>query len=235
MNIEEVMDQLRELGSEQTKNIYRSHGAKEPLFGVKVGDLKKLAKHVKKDQHLALALYSTGNHDAMYLAGLSVNPKLMEKDILQEWVKGAYWYMLAEYTVAGVTAESKYAIELAEDWMQSEHEMIAVCGWSTYAHYISITPNEQVNIADIRKYLQDAQNQLHQERNRVRYAMNQFVICVGSFVESLHEEAITVASQIGKVHVDIGTTACKVPLAKTYIEKVRDKGNIGKKKKTSIC
>jgi hypothetical protein len=39
------------------------HGAPEPIFGVKFGDLKR----VKKDHQLALGLYSTGNSDAMYL------------------------------------------------------------------------------------------------------------------------------------------------------------------------
>ena len=37
----------------------------------------------------------------------------------------AYWYMVAEYTVAQVAAESDYALELAREWMKSEEEMIA--------------------------------------------------------------------------------------------------------------
>ncbi|MGM0851342.1 MAG: hypothetical protein ACQEWI_01810 [Bacillota bacterium] len=37
--------------------------------------MKKLVKHVKKDQGLALSLYESGNFDAMYLTGLSGNPK----------------------------------------------------------------------------------------------------------------------------------------------------------------
>ena len=61
MNIDEIMKKLEELGSEQTKLTYLRHGAKEPLFGVKVGDLKKLVKYVKKDQELALDLFNTGN------------------------------------------------------------------------------------------------------------------------------------------------------------------------------
>lgn len=45
----EVMEKLRELGSEQTKQTFIRHGAKEPIFDVKVGDLKMfLVKHVKK-------------------------------------------------------------------------------------------------------------------------------------------------------------------------------------------
>lgn len=42
MTLDEVMARLEELGSEQTKNTLIRHGAQEPFFGVKVGDLKKL-------------------------------------------------------------------------------------------------------------------------------------------------------------------------------------------------
>ncbi len=58
------------MGSEQTKKVFMRHGAREPFFGVKVGDMKKIVKRVKKNHELSLALYDTGNGDAMYLAGL---------------------------------------------------------------------------------------------------------------------------------------------------------------------
>ncbi|KAA9026969.1 DNA alkylation repair protein [Niallia endozanthoxylica] len=235
MTYEEMMQKLEELGSEQTKRTFSNHGAKEPYFGVKVGDLKKLVKFVKKDDELALQLYDSGNHDAMYLAGLSINPKLMSKDTLNNWAKKAYWYMLAEYTVAGVAAESEYALELAREWMKSEDEMIAVCGWSTYANYVSITPDENLDIAEIRSLLNQVKETVHEERNRVRYVMNSFVITVGVYVKELTDEAKQAAEWIGKVHVDVGNTACKVPLATEYIKKVEVKDRIGIKKKTCIC
>jgi 3-methyladenine DNA glycosylase AlkD len=235
MTLEEIMKQLEEMGSEQTKSTLFRHGAREPFFGVKVGDLKKLVKHVKKDQQLALDLYDTGNSDAMYLAGLSINPKLMTKEKLQEWVEKAYWYMVSEYTVAGVAAESAYARELAKEWIKSDNEMIACAGWSTYANYISIAPNEKLDWDEISKYLDYVEKNIHQERNRVRYNMNTFVIAVGAYIPALHEEAKGVAANIGKVHVDVGNTACKVPLATDYIQKIEERGKIGAKKKTCIC
>ncbi|MEH7178947.1 DNA alkylation repair protein [Neobacillus vireti] len=235
MYLNEIMSKLEELGSEQIKKIYQNHGVKEPFFGVKIGDLKKLVKYVKKDHELALALYNTGNHDAMYLAGLSVNPKLMTKETLQDWANKAYWYMPAEYTVAGVAAESDYALELAQEWMESENEMIAVCGWNTYTNYISITPDEKLDLEEIRERLQQVETTIHEERNRVRYAMNTFVIGAGAYVKELHEEALKVAENMGKVHVDVGNTACKVPLATQYIDKMIQKDKIGVKKKTAIC
>lgn len=53
----------------------------------------------------------------------------------------------------------------------------------------------------------------HEERNRVRYVMNGFVMSLDAYVTELNEEAKQVAEYIGKVHVDVGNTACKVPLA----------------------
>lgn len=235
MTVDEVMQKLEEMGTEQTKKTFLRHGAKEPFFGVRVGDMKKLVKEVKRDQELALALYETGNSDAMYLAGLTVDPKRMSKEVLQAWVSKAYWYMLAEYTVANVTAESAYALELAREWIQSEEEMIAACGWNTYANYLSITPDDKLHLDEIKDLLQLIQNTIHSERNRVRYTMNQFVIAVGAYVSALHHEAVDVAARIGAVRVDMGQTACKVPLATEYIKKIEERGKIGHKKKTCIC
>jgi len=235
MTLEEVMKQLEEMGTEQTKKTFLRHGAKEPFFGVRVGDLKKLVKYVKKDRDLALALYDTGNSDAMYLAGLSVQPKTMTKDLLKHWANKAYWYMLAEYTVAGVAAESDFALELAREWIRADQETIATCGWSTYANYLSITPDDQLDLEEILALLHQVRDTIHQERNRVRYTMNNFVISVGAYVVALHEEAVKVAERIGKVHVDVGETACKVPLATEYIDKIKARGTIGAKRKTCIC
>ena len=44
-----------------------------------------------------------------------------------------------------------------------------------------------------------------------------------------------VAGKIGKVHVEMGGTACKVPLATAYIDKVESKGRVGKKRKGARC
>jgi 3-methyladenine DNA glycosylase AlkD len=232
---EEVMRSLEEMGTEQTKKTYLRHGAQEPFFGVKIGDMKKLVKTVKKDQDLALSLYESGNHDAMYLAGLTVNPRTMTKERLQDWVRKAYWHGLAEYTVAGMAAESPYAHELAVEWIESPDEIIAACGWNVYANYVSMAPDEELDLEEIRGLLDRVRRTIHSERNRVRYVMNNFVIAVGAYYDALRVEAKDTAEEVGKVHVDVGNTACKVPMAYDYIRKIEESGRAGLKKKTCIC
>ena len=94
-------------GTAQTKKIFLRYGAREPLFGVKVGDLKIIVNKVKTNHPLALELYDTGNSDAMYLAGLLADPIIVTEEELQRWVEKAYWYMISEYTVAVLAADSK--------------------------------------------------------------------------------------------------------------------------------
>ena len=62
-----------------------------------------------------------------------------------------------------------------------------------------------------------------------------FVIAAGSFISSLTDNATAIAEQIGKVKVDMGGTTCKVPYAPDYIQKIKDKDRIGKKRKMARC
>lgn len=236
MTLQEVMTELETYGNEQTKKTLLKHGAQEPFFGVKVGDLKKIIKKTKKKNHeLSLELYNTGNSDAMYLAGLIADETKITKEQLQDWVKKAYWYYLSEFAVAFIAAESPYGLELAQEWIESDEENIASSGWATLASYISRTDDNDLDIAYYSKMLDRVKAEVHMERNRVRYTMNGFVIAVGAYITDLTNKAKDIGQDIGKVSVDMGGTACKVPEIKPYLEKMEKGGRIGKKRKVARC
>src|ERR1700753_376084 len=99
MTANEIVEELRILGAESIKKVLRNHGVQEPFFGVRIGDLKKIQKRIKKDYQLALDLYDTGNYDAMYLAGLIADDARMTRKDLNRWVKMAHGGSLASSTV----------------------------------------------------------------------------------------------------------------------------------------
>ncbi len=235
MTAEEIVNQLRPLGSASYKRILRNHGIQEPCFGVKIEELKKIQKRVKQDYQLALDLYATGIYDAMYLAGLIADDAKMTKKDLTRWVTGANCPMLAEYTVAWVAAESPHGRELALEWIDSKEERTAAAGWSTLSSLVGITDDADLDLAELKRLLGRVQKMVHQQPNRVRYCMNGFVIGVGCYVPALTEAALQAAAKIGPVTVGMDGTACKVPDAAEYIEKVRKRGAIGKKRKTAKC
>ena len=235
MTLQDILTQLEQFGNEQTKKTLMKHGAKEPFFGVKVADLKKILKKTKKNHELSLQLYATGNSDAMYLAGLMADEKQITKDQLNNWVEEAYWYYLSEYAVPWVAAETPFGFELGLEWIDSEKESIAAAGWSTLSNFASVNSDDKLDIEMYKQLLNRVENKIASAKNREKYTMNGFVIAIGSYISELTELSTKTAENIGLVSVDMNGTACKVPLATTYIQKIIDKERVGKKRKTARC
>ncbi|MEZ5032586.1 MAG: DNA alkylation repair protein [Saprospiraceae bacterium] len=235
MTVHEIMEELRAFGDPQTKSTLMRHGAREPFFGVKVQDLKKILKKTKKNHQLSLELYATGNSDAMYLAGLMADEQQITREQLNDWVDQAYWSYLSEYAVPWVAAETDFGFELGMEWIDSDRETVASAGWSTLASFAAVHGDDELDIPAYSRLLDKVKKEIHQAPNRVRYAMNGFVIAVGSYIEPLTGASLATAEAIGQVTVDMGGTACKVPLAGPYIQKIVDKGRIGVKRKTARC
>ena len=87
----------------------------------------------------------------------------------------------------------------------------------------------------LKKLLRRIEKEIHTAPDRVRLAMNNFLIAAGCFVTALTDDVLATAKRIGKVEVNMGDTACKVPDATAYIMKVKSKGYLGKKKKMARC
>lgn len=231
----EIIEELRANGTDQIKRIHANHGAVEPFFGVKIEFLKKIQKRIKKNHELALELYESGISDARYLAALIADDDKMTKRDLQRWVKGANWYMLSEYAVPWVAAESRFGWELGLEWIDSKKDLIAGAGWSTLSSMMAIKEDADLDIPAIKELLKRVETTIHDSPNRVRGAMNCFVIAAGCGVKSLKSLAIKTGEKIGKVSVDVGDTSCKTPYAPDYIRMVEEKGRVGKKRKTAKC
>lgn len=235
MKAAEVLRELRSLGDARTRATLQRHGAPADIYGVKVGDLKKVARRIKVDQALAEELYASGNGDAMYLAGIIADPASITPAVLRRWAKSSSWGMVGECTVAGVAADSPHGWKLGLEWIEARSPEVACIGWSTLTGVISITPDAELDLPAIEALLGRIELTIHDAPDRVRYVMNGFLIAVGCYVVPLSPRARAAAKAIGKVEVDMGDTACKVPSAPEYIDKVIKMGRLGKKRKGARC
>lgn len=235
MTAKQILAELKPLGSDSYKKVMLNHGLKEPFFGVKISNLKKIQKRIKKDYQLALDLYDTGNYDAMYLAGLIADDARMTKKDLEHWMATATHAPLASSTVPWVAAGSRHGCELALEWIDSKKPLTAEAGWATLRSLVSIKGDSDLDLPELKRLLERVRKSIHQAPNNVRYQMNSFVIAVGSHVEPLTDTALQTAEKIGSVSVDMGNTSCQVPFAPDYIRKAQKRGAIGKKRKSAKC
>jgi 3-methyladenine DNA glycosylase AlkD len=232
-----ILAELKKKGTEKGRVMYARHGI--PMgraFGTSFADLKIIAKTIKGQQALAYDLYATGNMEAMYLAGLVADGSKMTAKQLDMWAAGAADIrMIAESTVPWVAAENPRARDLAMKWIKSKKEHLASSGWNTYSGIAATRPDEVLDLVEIEQLLGTVVKEIGAAQNRVRYTMNGFVIAVGAYVQPLLKKAKSVAREIGDVSVEMGDTACKVPLASASIEKNEAAGRVGRKKATMKC
>ena len=234
--LDQVMTALERAGNPLRIQTYANHGAPpDRMFGVSVAEMKVIAKQIKGQQGLAYELYETGNGDAQYLAGMVANGSLMTKSLLDKWARQAIWQMVSEYTVPWVATESEHAHALALRWMKAKKESVATSGWNTYSGYVTVRPDDELDLDQIESILEQIEGGIDSAMNRVKYTMNGFVIAVGSYVKPLSKRAKATARKLGKVEVEMGRTSCKVPLATEVITKIQEAGRTGKKRKTIKC
>ncbi len=134
----------------------------------------------------------------------------------------------ANCLVAGIPAAARAAHQILQgegDAPDNPCEIAVPGGW---------TPSE-TTLSELKRLLQRVPKTIHQQPDFVRYAMNGFVIALGTYVPPLTDLAVCAAEKIGPVSVDMGNTTCQVPNAVEYILKVRQRGTIGKKRRTAKC
>jgi len=235
MTAAEIVTELEPLGRASYKKVLLNHEVREPVFGVKIEELKKIRKRTRTDYALALELYATGIYDAQYLAGLIADETRMTAEDLRRWLATSNCRAIAGTAVAWVAAESRHGRELALEWIESADETAAQAGWATLSSLVAVTDDSRLDLEELERLLGRVEQTIHQQPNYVRYAMNGFVIALGSYVRELTDRAIQAGESIGPVSVDMGKTACQLPYAPAYIEKVRMRGATGKKRKTARC
>jgi 3-methyladenine DNA glycosylase AlkD len=164
MTVTDIVTELKKVATEQTKKTWLNHGAKEPCFGVKIEDMKKIQKRVKMDYKLALELYGTDIADAMYRAGLIADDAKMTQKDLQGWMKKSTWGMVSEYTVTWVAAGNSHGRELALEWIDAKDEKTASAGWCTYSSLLPTKEDQDLDLAEVKKLLARVEKTIHERR-----------------------------------------------------------------------
>ena len=228
MELIEIMEALKGLGNERTKKQYLNYGAREDLlYGVSIKDMKPIAKQINHNNALAMQLFDTENYDAMYLAGMIVNPKEMTKEIFTHWMSKAYFYMIGDYIVAVSLAETAFALELAAQWVESDEELKQSAGWNTYNWVLGVRKDSEIDKNDILNMLHKAKAEIGSAFDRTKHAMDLFITAVGISYKPLHAEAMETAAWISEVY--------PAASAEKSIKKAVAQNRIGFKRKNVRC
>jgi 3-methyladenine DNA glycosylase AlkD len=105
------------------------HGVDPPLFGVKWGDMRKLAKTIRTNHELAIELWDSGEHESRIVALLIADPALATRANLERMARQIDTYVEIDEFAAYV-ARTPWLDPLAERWTGARREWISACDWT---------------------------------------------------------------------------------------------------------
>jgi len=216
---DETMAALESLGTEQTRATYLRHGASEPLFGVKFGDLRPLAKRLKADHELAEQLWASGNTDARLLACMVADPAQVSDDELDSWLADIDTYFLVDVFVAEIAARAPGRLPRAERWIASDRDRTAQAGWDLM-NLVALSGDE---VADdvFEAQLAHIAERIEGYGNWTRRSASNTITGIGLRNETLEAAARETAVAMGEVEFDPGQTSCVMPDPIEYLEKTK--------------
>lgn len=141
MTVEDVLARLEALGHEHVRERNRKLGWGDEQFGVRLGDVRKLAREIRSEHELGLALWETGNLDARLAAILVMRPKRLSSADVDRLVCSARFAQLADWLNAYVVKDHPDAESLRQAWMAADDPWAARAGWSLTAGRVARSPD----------------------------------------------------------------------------------------------
>jgi 3-methyladenine DNA glycosylase AlkD len=216
MTLKEALAQLKALGDEKVRAMHRKAGAKDNVFGVKMGDIRKIAAKIKSDHKLALELWKTGNVDAQLLALLVIKPKELSAKELDRMVREVGIPWIADWLASYVTKEHPEKDALREKWMKDKDPWAARAGWSLTAGRVAREPEG----LDIPALLDRLEREMAKADPAEEWTMNNTLAGIGVHHAKHRKRAIAIGEKLGVYRDYPVSKGCTSPFAPIWINEM---------------
>lgn len=219
--LEETLSQLKALGhasvrAQNAKGAAWGAGAGDNQFGVKRGDIRKVADKIKTNHELALALWKTGNVDAQQLATLLINVKLLSADELERMVKSISFAWVADWLQSYVVKVHADKETLRSKWMTSTDRWTARSAWQLTAGRVVKSPDG----LDLEGLLDRIEKEMPTAAPEVQWTMNMCLAEIGIHFPKLRKRAIAIGEKLGIYRDYPCSKGCTSPFAPIWIHEM---------------
>ena len=168
--------------------------------GTKLGDIKKLGKEIKRDQDLALELWSVGTFHARLLSTLIFDTKLLTQSFLDKLVTDLADHevnerlQIADWLLANQLMKSKSTVKLLGQWQESTSPILRRLFWYHQARlrWTGQTPPE--NSGDL---LDSLERDIMNAPPEVQWAMNFCAGQIGVYEQKYRSRCINIGQTTG--------------------------------------
>lgn len=177
----------------------------------KLGDLRKIAKDIKKDHELAMELWSSENFLPRLLAILIMDKKLLSEDVLNRLVKDMQMHTfdernyLMDWLMANQLTKDKKTIAWMESWDNSPSALQRRTFWYYQARlrWTGQTPPDNTE-----GLLAAIEANIMQEEPEVQWAMNFIAGWIGVYDQKYRARCIELGEKTGLYKDEMVSKGC---------------------------
>ena len=211
-----VLAELKSLGDAKVRAMHQKNGADSNCFGVKMGDIRKVAAKIKKDHALARELWATGNLDARLVAILVLDSNKLSAKELDAMVRTARFGWLADWLNSYVVKEHAERESLREQWLRDTDPWAARAGWSLTSGRVARAPEG----IDIPALLDRIEREMPKADPATQWTMNSCLANIGIHHAKHRKRAIAIGEQLGIYRHYPVSKGCTSPFAPIWINEM---------------
>jgi len=195
----------------------------------KLGDLRKIAKDVKKDHELAMELWSSGELLPRLLAVLIMDNKLLSQDLINKLSKDMQDHpfyernQLMDWLMANQLSKDKKTIALMESWKNSPSSLQRRIFWYYQARLRWLGQTPPPNTEEL---LSAIEKQIENEKPEVQWAMNFTAGWIGVFDKKYRARCIEVGEKTGLYKGEMVSKGCTPDYLPEFIAIESNKRNL---------
>lgn len=193
MTVKDILAHFKSLGNETRRKHNIKAGAPDNQFGVKLGDIRNLAKTIKTDHALALKLWDTGNVEAQLLATLIMIPSSLSAADLDTLTRSTTYAQVADWLNAYVVAQHPDKESLRLKWMKSKDPWSARAGWALTSSRIAKDAAE----LDLPALLERIEAELPKSKPEIQWTMNMALGNIGIHHAQHRPRVLAIGEKIG--------------------------------------
>lgn len=215
----EALARLEVLGNEKVRALNIRNGAGKKQFGVKLGDIRKLAAKIKSDHELALALWKSGNLDARLLAILILVPEKLSAAELDRMVRSVEVAQVAEWLLSYVVKNHPEKEALRQRWMAepaAQDPWAARAGWGLTSERIG----KRAEGLDLPALLDRIEDEMKSAPPETQWTMNFCLAGIGIHFPQHRKRALAIGESLGIYRDYPVSKGCTSPFAPIWIQEM---------------
>lgn len=195
ITLDEALNRLQDLARpDQLMGMAKFGLTGDRRLGISVPEMRRLAKQIGKDHQLALDLWQTQIPEAMMVASMIDDPKLVTGAQMDEWVKDFQAWDVCDQVCMNLFEKTPLAWQKVVEWSQREEEFVKRAAFALIAclawHDKSASDQALLDLLPITK------SAAVDGRNFVKKAVSWALRTIGKRNAILHGYAVATAEEL---------------------------------------